>query len=57
MLIFLKLWELGKKYGMSFIDFDICQQLKPLQNLQLMTSTYFFKVKNLKFSYIGNSES
>ena len=37
------------------IDLDICQRIIRLRNIELMS--YFFKVKNLKFYYPGNSES
>ena len=34
---------------MTFIDFDICHRMAPLQKLYFMTLTYFLKVKNVNF--------
>ena len=33
----------------SFIDLDICQRIIQFLKLHIITLTYFFKVKNLKF--------
>ena len=40
----------AKMHGMMLKDLDIFQQMIPLQKLQIMTFTYFFKVKIRNFN-------
>ena len=48
-------WASTKMHRTTFINLDICQQMIPLWNIQLMALTYFFKVKKkLNFNILNN---
>ena len=45
-----------KMHRTTLLDLDICYRTMTLRDLHLMTLTYFFMVKNMKFQYLGNSD-